>query len=321
MVGFEGHAGEILDLLPRLPEVRVTAICDSDTAILESEGRKPELSKAARYTDYRQMLGQEQFDVAAVCNDNGARAAAILDCLAHGAHVIAEKPLALRREDLEAIRAAARKSGKRVGILLPMRFEPVYLQMRKVVENGLVGEVVSIDAQKSYKAGTREEWYRHRRTYGGTIPWVGIHMIDLMRFVSGREFREVSAFAANVAAPQLGDMENVAAAVFRLDNGGIATLRLDYCRPDSAPSHGDDRLRVAGTKGVLEFREGTGTTLLGQPGGKLPSLPGAGSVFVDFLESVYAAKLSGLTLDEICRVNEITLCAQEAVEQRRIVAL
>ena len=110
MVGFEGHAGEILDILPLLPEVRVTAICDSDTAILESEGRKPELSKAARYTDYRQMLGQEQFDVAAVCNDNGARAAAILDCLAHGAHVIAEKPLALRREDLEAIRAAAREA-------------------------------------------------------------------------------------------------------------------------------------------------------------------------------------------------------------------
>ena len=318
ILGLEGHSGEILEPLPFLPDVELVAICSSAAQELPS---MPQNVKAKRYWNARQMLDQERADVVAVCNNNGERAAAILDCLGHGAHVIAEKPLALRRADLQAIRTAAERSGKQVGMLLPMRFEPMYLQMKQAVADGLVGDVVTIDAQKSYKAGVREEWYRHRDTYGGTIPWVGIHMIDLMRFVSGREFREVSAFAANVAAPALGEMENVAVAAFRLDNGGAASLRLDYCRPETAPTHGDDRLRVAGTKGVVEFQEKTGTVLLTQTSRQLPPLPPAQSVFVDFLESVYNGKPSRLPAGDIYRVNEVALGAQEAVEQRRIVAL
>ena len=322
ILGFDGHTEEILQPLPLLPDVEIVAICDPDPAEMARQIRSsPALAHAAAYTTREELFAREKLDLVAVCNNDGERAGAILECLAHGTHVIAEKPLALRLEDLRTIRAAAEKSGKRVGILLPLRFEAAYLQMKRAVEDGMIGEVAIIDAQKSYKAGTRAEWYRHRSTYGGTIPWIGIHMIDLMRFVGGREFRDVSAVAANVSAPQLGDMENVAAALFRLDNGGAATLRLDYFRPESAPTHGDDRLRVAGPRGVLEYRQTTGVTLLGDPQKPLPPLPPAQSVFVDFLEDVYNGKPSTLSVDEIFRVNEITLGAQEAVDKRRIVSL
>ena len=46
--------------------------------------------------NYRRMLDVEKPDIAAVCNDNGARAAGILAALERGMHVIAEKPLAQR---------------------------------------------------------------------------------------------------------------------------------------------------------------------------------------------------------------------------------
>jgi len=321
IVGFEGHSDEILAPLPQLPDVEITAICDPDPAELERQRRHPALARATAYPKSGEMFAREKLDLVAVCNNDGERAAAILDCLAHGTHVIAEKPLALRKEDLRSIQAASKRSGKQVGILLPLRFEPAFLQMRKAVESGIIGEVGIIDAQKSYKAGARAEWYRHRSTYGGTIPWVGIHMIDLMHFVGGREFRDVWAVAANVSAPQLGEMENSAAALFRLDNGGAATLRLDYFRPESAASHGDDRLRIAGTKGVLEYRQETGVIFLGDAQAKLPPLPEAQSVFVDFLEKVYLGKPSTLSDAEIFRVNEITLGAQEAADSRRIVSL
>ena len=57
-------------------------------------------------------------------------------------------------------------------------------------------------------------------------------------------------------------METATASVLQLDNGGLATLRVDYFRPETAPTHGDDRLRLAGTKGIVEYQASTGVTLM-----------------------------------------------------------
>ena len=89
---------------------------------------------------------------------------------------------------------------------------------------------------------------KSRATFSGAIPFVGIHMFDLMRWISGREFVKVAAFHSNVTQPQIREMHDNASAVFLLDNGGTATLRVDYLRPKAAPTHGDDRLRLAGGK-------------------------------------------------------------------------
>ncbi len=320
ILGLEGHVSEILDPLPLLPDVRLVAIADTDSRRLKEVAPVA----ARRFADWRQMLDQTELDTVAVCNNNGDRAAAVLASIEHGLNVISEKPLALTMADLHTIRAAAQNRAVRVGTLLPMRFEPGYLMLQRVVREGLIGEVAQISGQKSYKAGLRPDWYLKRTTFGDTIPWIGPHLIDLMRFTSGRELREVMSFAANVSAPELGEMDNVAASLFRLDNGGVATMHLDYLRPAAASGHGDDRLRLAGTEGIVEFRRASGITLMthDRPLRRLPDLPAKRRfVFVDFLESVYAGKNTELPLPEIVRVHEIVLAAQEAARTGRIVKL
>jgi predicted dehydrogenase len=323
ILGLDGHVGEILNPLPRLPGVSVVAVSHPDAGELDRWMMNPWMKGAARFSDWREMLNHVGADVAAVCNDNGGRAQAVIACIQRGLHVIAEKPLALNSADLLKIRLVSEEHHVRVGLLLPMRYEPAYQMMKQVVAEGLVGEVVQIAAQKSYKAGVRPSWYLHRATYGGTIPWLAPHMIDLMRFTSGRDFRDAAGYAANVCAPGLGDMENVTASVFRLDNGGVATLRLDYLRPDTAPTHGDDRLRLAGLNGTVEFEQRTGVTLVTHKESpkRLPEISAPGSVFVNFLESVYAGKPSDLPLAEILRISEIVIGAQAAAREHRIVQL
>jgi predicted dehydrogenase len=269
------------------------------------------------------MLDRERFDVVAVCNSNGERAAAIRTCLERKIHVVAEKPLAIEMADLARVKEAVAASGVHLTMLLPMRFDPMYLALRQVVESGAIGEVAQITAQKSYRAGWRPEWYKRRATYGGTIPWIGIHMIDLMRWTSGREFAEAVSFQSSIGFPDLGEMENVTGSLFRLDNGGVATLHMDYLRPATAPTHGDDRLRLAGTKGVAEYQASTGVTLLAaaHPPRVISDLPPQRSLFIEFLESVYLGRPPSLTLADIYRVNEIALLARESAERRRPVKL
>jgi predicted dehydrogenase len=124
------------------------------------------------------------------------------------------------------------------------------------VLNGVIGEVVLASAQKSYRFGTsRPEWYGRREDYSGTLLWVASHGIDAVRFCSGMAFSKVIGVSGNLAHPQYAEMEDHIVALFGLQNGGNAVVHADFLRPNGAPSHGDDRLRIAGTKGVVEVQK------------------------------------------------------------------
>ena len=221
--------------MPDFPDVELVAVADdgSDPAATESALRNPAVSKARRYSAYAEMLNREQLDCVAICNNNGGRAAAIIACAERKLNLIAEKPYAITRRELTSVIAAVEKNRVRAGMLLPMRFAPNYLAMKQIVDSGEVGEIGQIDGQKSYQLGRRPEWQKHAKTYGSTILWIGIHMIDLMSFTSGRSFSQAASFQGHLAFPELGDMQNVTTTIFRLDNGGTATLRMDYLRPAS----------------------------------------------------------------------------------------
>jgi predicted dehydrogenase len=316
VAGMEGHVGEIIRPIQGLPDVEF--VCASDPDPRKMAKLPPAVT---RYSDYRQMLDKERLDVVGIGGTNDQRAAIILECAAHKLHVAAEKPLAIERADLDRIRQAVHQNGIHLTMLLPMRFSAHYLAMKQVVESGQIGEVAQIDAQKSYKLGERPAWMLHRSSFGGTIPFIGGHMVDLMRWLSGREFVETVSLQAHVGYPDYGQMENTTGSLFRLDNGGIAVLHMDFFRPQTAPTHGDDRLRLVGTGGVVEYQEATGVTVV--TGREKPrtvtELPKDRSHFLDFLDSVYNQKPAGLSLSDVYRVSEIVLAARESAERRAFV--
>ena len=314
LIGIEGHTGEIFGQLPRLPDIELVAVADPEQ---KPRGR---MAQAHLYRDWRELLDREKPEMVSICGPNGSRAEIIVACAERKMHVVAEKPLAIEKADLERVRRAVESSGIRLTMLLPMRFAPPYLAMKQIVDSGQVGEVAQIGAQKSYKLGERPEWMRKRATFGGTIPYIGVHMVDLMRFTSGRDLVEVVAFQNRIGFPELADIENTTATLFKLDNGGTGALRMDYLRPETAPTHGDDRLRLAGTEGIVEVQEGRGVILITRKEKPrvVTELPPGRSLFIDFLESVYLGKPVGLTWKDIMRVNEIVLAARESADRHQL---
>jgi len=322
LIGLDGHVGEVTKPLPQLPDARIVAVYDANPAAMKKfvSGRKDPDCKA--YDDYRVMLDKERLDVAGICNENSNHAAAALAALERGVHVIAEKPVATDFEQLEKVRRAVEKGPARFTTMLPMRFSPPYLALRDIVASGELGEVIQIDGQKSYKANPRPAWYFKRSTYGGTMAWIGIHMIDLMLFTSGRDFTEAAGFQNHIGFPETGDTENITATVFRLDNGGVALLRMDYLRPQQAPTHGDDRLRLAGTKGIAEYMAATGVTVLSAGRtGKVTELPAERSLFTEFLDHIYNNKPAPIPWRDIYRGHQVVLGARDAMESHRMTKL
>jgi predicted dehydrogenase len=316
MSGFDGHTSEVLKHLPQLADVELAAI--SDEARTPNQNRTPKAAAGVRrYGTLRELLAGEKLDLVAICGRNDERAEAIVACARAGVHIVAEKPIALSRDELDRVKKAVSESGVKLTMLLPMRYEPVYLALKEIVASGRIGEVGQIHSQKSYQLGTRPEWMLQSKSFGGTIPYIGVHMVDLMRWTSGREIVEAFSYQARLPVAGSGEMENSTGSVFKLDNGGVAVLHMDYLRPKAAGSHGDDRLRLAGTRGIAEYQESTGVTLMtdSEKPHRIAELPPGRSLFLEFLEHVYMGKPASLSLEEIYRVSEIVLAARESAER------
>lgn len=317
MVGLEGHPGIVYDVVARHPELELVAIA-RDSVPVEGLRRRPKFRDTAIYDSYQAMFAKEQFDVVGVCNTNGHRAKVILEAAQRGWHVAAEKPVALTRKDLDTVRKAVSREGLGFTSLLPMRYEPALYTMGMMVREGAIGDVLMMNGQKSYQLGSRAAWFKDPKLYGSTMLWIGVHQLDLMHWISGQRFSSVYSYEQNVGAPEYGGMENITGAVLHLENGGVATLNMDYLRPRSAGSHGDDRLRVGGTKGILEYRYGDGLTWLREgsstverPTLRNPPLP----LFMEFLASVYQGGSMLIRREEIFHVVATLVAARESDEK------
>ncbi len=323
-IGLKGHQGVVMHGAQQLGGCEVVAVSDSNAAAIDKFCEKEPLArKAQKYRDWRHLIEHTMMDVCCVCDENGLRAEQLIALAERNIHIVTEKPLTTTLADLERVRAALAKSRSRLTMLLTMRHEPKYAAMRKLIRSGAIGEVCLATAQKSYRVGERDEWVKSRERLGGTIPFIGIHSIDLMRWVTGLDFTHVAAFHGNTGTPYLDETEDQASVLLRYCNGASATARLDYLRPATAPTHGDDRLRVAGSEGVIEIGSPYQDLLLIDAKGgprELKAEPTNG-LFVDFVKAIREGRPATITAEDCFYVTEVVLKAREAADTRQLLKL
>jgi predicted dehydrogenase len=211
------------------------------------------------YDDVRTMLDQFKPDIVNVGAMYGYAGDVIATVLERGVNVVSDKPAAATWEQLDRLTQLA----KNANLITEFNFRstPEFRAAREAVQQGLIGTVALATAQKSYRWGSRPKWYGDRASYGGTILWVAGHGIDAIRFVTGQAFTRVMGRHGNVTHPEMGTMEDHTMNLFALSGGGTAACHADYLRPAKSPTHGDDRLRVIGSAGVVEVQGGKCTLI------------------------------------------------------------
>ncbi|HPD30898.1 MAG TPA: Gfo/Idh/MocA family oxidoreductase [Phycisphaerae bacterium] len=327
-VGVQGHFGDIVTGIPKVEGCSLVAVARSfPDEPVEQLKEKPVWNPDTRiFDDYRQMLDEVRPDIVAAFAPYAHNGQVSIEAVRRGCHVISEKPLASTLEDLDALRAERDRAKVRVTAMLAMRFHPGLMAAHKAVQEGSIGEPLLISAQKSYAWGQGRPWYfKLRKNYGGSIPWVAIHAIDFIRFVTGLDFTSVTARQAVKVHKDYPECEDCGALLFDMSNGGQATLTFDYFRPPKAGSHGDDRLRVAGSRGVVEVRI-TNTTFCElitdeQGPAQLPLSDESHNIFIDFVESLRGLRPHFLSEEDPFRATEVALKARDSADRRVTVAL
>lgn len=286
MIGMRGHSCYVFESLNEIPGIELAAVsagCPEDSPV-------PLLENAAKcgfsprvHDDWREMLDREKPDIVCIDGKYDLHAEMCVEAARRNIHIFCEKPIALTLESLDAIENELKTSSSKLVSMVGLRYDPAMYHAHRLVADGAIGKVKLIYAQKSYRLGTRPDFYKDRATYGGTIPWVGSHALDWIMWFADSGFASVAATQTSEDNFGNGSMEIAAQAIFTMKSGALAEASIEYLRPAAAPSHGDDRVRVAGTSGVIEVRDGH-IILIDADGQRTiePDTPGR-KIFSDFV--------------------------------------
>ncbi|UBB24787.1 Gfo/Idh/MocA family oxidoreductase [Pseudoxanthomonas japonensis] len=216
-----------------------------------SPGRGKEVAQAwdipRAYRDIEEALADPQVQVLHVCTPNHLHRAMAQAALEAGKHVICEKPLATTLEDAKALAALAASTGRVATVPFVYRYHPVVREARARIAQGELGPLRLIHGSylQDWLLDPASNNWRVDPALGGAsrvFADIGSHWCDLVEWVSGERFVDVSAafetviaeraaatsqsFATPAAggAMQAVSSEDVAAALFKTANGTLASL-------------------------------------------------------------------------------------------------
>jgi len=250
-----GHNGQAhLQAHLALGQSEIVALCDRNPERLEAVGKQFGITALYTGDDFFAHPGME---AVSINTGDAFHSEPFLQALAAGKHILIEKPLANREEDIitmaQATRAADPRLKIQVGYIL--RFSPVYEEIHRLARTGQLGDIYYQEADyihnllyqaKQTDPATGHNWYLEEE-----LPMVGggSHPLDLLRWFSGQEVVAVRGYSNHVAYPEMRN-DDCQVALFRFADGAIAKVAALYApRCNFAPFY---NLRVYGTKGTVE---------------------------------------------------------------------
>jgi predicted dehydrogenase len=203
------------------------------------------------YTDAAEMLATEKPDIVSICTPPSFHLPIIKQALEAGAWVFCEKPLVASLRELDEIAELERSTGNACVSVFQWRFGAAGQHLRNQIDVGLFG--------RAYVGLCQTTWYRDEAYYA--VPWRGtwkselggvnmgqaIHLIDLMVWLMGNDWEEVTAIADTLRHDI--EVEDTALAMLRFRNRALVSIVSSVLSPDQV-----SRVRLDFERATLEVQ-------------------------------------------------------------------
>jgi len=236
------HAGGYREFAARC---RVVAVADifAEKAREFAAGIGPEVAACTP----EQLIARPDVDLLSVCTPPFEHAPLTVAGLEAGKHVLVEKPMAVSLQECDAMLAAARRSGRTLGVVHQNRFRPEFTRLKALVEAGALGplDLLAVNClwwrgPEYYKLWWRGTWEKEG---GGALLNHAVHFVDLLIWLGGMP-EEVSALVATRAHPI--EVEDLAVALLRLPGGAVGQFT------GTVDAHlNEDRVEVCGRRAAV----------------------------------------------------------------------
>ena len=196
-VGCGARGRRVLERLSSLGRTRITALYDPLAAATAQV--RAELAPQAHIAgSYQEVVRRDDVDLVLVCSPDHAHREPAVAAFEHGKHVFCEKPMATTAADCQAIWDAARAAQRHLIVGFVLRHAPFYRQIKRRIDSGALGRLVSIEANENLGAAQgaffHRDWRRFRKFTGSYLLEKCCHDLDILTWFAGALPRRVASF-------------------------------------------------------------------------------------------------------------------------------
>ena len=232
------------NLASRVPNAELAAISD----VYEPAARElaEKLNVPAWYSDYHKILEDPTIDAVFICSSTDTHSPISIEAARAGKHIFCEKPIDHDLDKIRPVLEEVKKAGVRYQVGFNRRFDRNFKHVHDVVQSGGIGDVHIV---KVTSRDPEAPPLSYVKVSGGIFVDMTIHDFDMVRYLSGSEVEEVSAFGACLVNPEIGDAGDVDTCIITLKfkNGALGVI--DNSR--QAVYGYDQRIEVFGSKGCI----------------------------------------------------------------------
>ena len=220
LVGVGGISGAHIPAWQSMEDVELVALCDVRP---EQMTRYPELR---RYTNMDDMLAKEQLDILDICLPTYLHADAAVKAMERGIHVLSEKPVSLKTEDVHRLYETAKRNNVCFMVAQVLRFWPEYVYLKEIYDSGRYGKLLSGRmARLGHMPGWSWDNWMKDESRSGLVPFdLHIHDLDFMVYAFGKP-KQVSSFRARRSD------QDVFTAVYQFDGFYVDSEATWYAAP------------------------------------------------------------------------------------------
>lgn len=229
------------------------------------------------YENLDEMLLREDINVVSVCTPTGLHAPLAIKVANSKKHVILEKPIAMTLEETDEIIQACNRNEVKLSIVHPNRFRPVVKELRKILDQNLLGKISHANATVNWNRNQeyydQAQWRGTKEFDGGVLMNQAIHNLDLLLWFMGEPEQIYSMEATRLRKIEA---EDVSTGVIRFNSGALGLVEA------STTAYGqnfEESITLFGEKGTVKI------------GGK-------NAIYFEHLE------IEGVEEDEIIKVKE-----------------
>ena len=241
---------------------KLYALCDVSEAV--NARRKQEWGLEKTYTSYKELLADPKVDAVEILTPHHLHHPMVIEAAAAGKHVSVQKPMAMTLKECDEMIAACKKAGVHFKVFENFVFYPPYIRARKIIENGDIGDPLTIRTRLGAGYGGWEiplrawAWRLNEKESGGgpTIFDDGYHKLSV-----AIDFFGPIASVTGWVDRTLAVVDSPAALAWKHASGRAGYL-------DAALTPGvfvdgkyytaDERVEITGTKGVVHITSCTG---------------------------------------------------------------
>lgn len=148
-------------------------------------------------TDYRAYLDDMRIQIVIIATYPDTHLEIARECLAHGKHILCEKPIARNSEESNDFYELVRKSTCKVQVAYILRHNKSYQKIKELIDSKIIGDLKVIRMVQNQHTA---DWSRYSSLLENCMPVVdcGVHYIDVVRWFSGSEITKVSGFGTKI---------------------------------------------------------------------------------------------------------------------------